>query len=198
MHSNVVNTPSSTDWDRIQPAPAQHTDNYPPSGSTWIYGPCETFSRQARRKFSRFCISTHRGSSLTYLSTPVRPPTEWGRNCKGMKWSSLHRISRGWNHRWSVWKQCGTFGRDWRQGLPDRISRGDYILAPERIRWARGICLHIIQRVSGGKEQRPTLLSNTQSKSLRFNPPKSNHKTYCAWQCMVPPWKFRIWLRVPH
>jgi hypothetical protein len=29
-------------------------------------------------------------------------------------------------------------------------------------------------------EQWPTLLSNTQSKSLQFNPPKSSHKTYCA------------------
>ena len=101
-HSNVVTTLWSTDRDRIQPAPAQHTNNCPPSGSTWIYSPCETFLRQARRKFSRFHVSTRRGSSLTYLSTPVRPPTEWGRNCKGTKWSSLHQISRGWNHRWSV------------------------------------------------------------------------------------------------
>ncbi len=198
MPSNVVTTLWSTDQDRIQPAPAQHTDNCPPSGSTWIYGPCETFLRQARRKFSRFHVSTHRGSSLTYLSTPVRPPMEWGRNCKGTKWSSSHQISRGWNHRWSVQKQCGTFIRDWRQGLTNRISRGDNKLAPERIRWARGSQLHIIRRVSGGKKQRPTLLSNTQSKSLRFNPPKSSHKTYCAWQCVVPPWKSRIWLRVPH
>ncbi len=106
-------------------------DNCLPSGSTWIYGPCETFLRQARRKFSRFHVSTCRGSSLTYLSTPVWPPTEWGRNCKGMKWSSSHQISRGWNHRWSVQKQCGTFVRDWRQGLADRISRGDNKLAPE-------------------------------------------------------------------
>ncbi len=112
-----------------------------------------------------------RGSSLTFLSTPVRPPMELGRNCKGTKWSSSHWIGRGWNHRWSVRKQCGTFVRDWRQGLADRISRGDNKLAPERIRWARGSHLHIIQRVSGGKEQRPTLLSNTQSKSLRFRRP---------------------------
>ncbi len=123
---------------------------------------------------------------------------EWGRNCKGTKWSSSHRISRGWNHRWSVWKQCGTFVRDWRWGLADRISRGDNKLAPERIWWARWSCLHNIRRVSGSKEQSPTLLSNTQSKSLRFNPPKSSHKTYCAWRRVVPPWKSRIWLWVPH
>ena len=198
MHSNVVTTPGSTDQDRIQPAPAQHTDNCPPSGSTWTYSPCETFLRQARRKFSRCHISTRRGSSVTYLSTPVRPPTEWGKNCKGTKWSSSHQISRNWNHRWSVQKQCGSFLRDWRQGLADRISRGKNKLVPERIRQARGSRLHIIRRISGGKEQRPTLLSNTQSKSLQFNPPKSSHKTYYAWRCMVPPWKSRIWLRVPH
>jgi hypothetical protein len=45
-------------------------DNCPPSGSTWIYGPCETFSRQAIRKFSRFYVSIRRGLSVTYLSTP--------------------------------------------------------------------------------------------------------------------------------
>ncbi len=198
MHSNVVTTPWSTDQDRIQPAPAQHTDNCPPSGSTWIYGPCETFSRQARRKFSRFQVSMRRGSSLTYLSTLVRPPTEWGRNCKGKKWSSSHQISKGWNQRWSVQKQCGTFIRVWIKGLANRISRGNNKLAPERIRWACGSRLHIIQRVSGGKEWRPILLSNTQSKSLQFNPPKSSHKTYCAWQRVVPPWISRIWLQVPH
>jgi hypothetical protein len=145
MHSNVVTTPWSTDRDRIQPAPAQHTENCPPSGSTWMYGPCETLLRQARQKFSRFHVSTHRGSSLTYLSTPVWPPTEWGRNCKGTKWSSSHQISRDWNHRWSVRKQCGTFIRDWRRGLADRISRGNNKLAPERILWARG-CIYILYK----------------------------------------------------
>ncbi len=103
-----------------------------------------------------------------------------------MKRSSSHRISRGWNHRWSVQKQCGTFLRDWRWGLADRLSRGNNKLAPERIRWARGGRLHIIWRVSACKEQRPTLLSNTQSKAPQFNPPKSSHKTYCAWRRMVP------------
>ncbi len=156
------------------------------------------FQGRRDRKFSRFHVSTRRGSSLTYLSTPVRPPTKWGRNCKGMKWSSSHQISRGRNHRWSVQKQCGTFVRDWRQGLADRISRGDNKLAPERIRWARGSRLHIIRWVSGSKEQRPALLSDTQSKSLQFNPPKSSYKMHRAWQRMVPPWKSRIRLRVPH
>ncbi len=78
------------------------------------------------------------------------------------------------------------------------ISRGNNKLAPERIRWAHGSPLHIIWRVSGGKERRPTLLSNTQSKALKFNPPKYSHITYCARRRVVPPWKSRIWLRVPH
>jgi len=69
----------------------------------------------------------------------------------------------------------------------DRISRGDNKLAPERVPGARGSRLHIIRRVFGGKEQRPTQPPNTQSKSLQYNPPRPSHKTYCARQRVVPP-----------
>jgi hypothetical protein len=63
------------------------------SGSTWIYGRCETLASPAfisRHQYSRFHASMHRCTCLTYLSTPVRSPMERGRNCKGMTPASLH------------------------------------------------------------------------------------------------------------
>ena len=63
---------------------------------------------------------------------------------------------------------------------------GDNRLAPEGIRGARGRRVHIIRRVSGGKERTPPR-SNTQSKALRATPPKSSHKEYFARQRVVPP-----------
>jgi len=54
---------------------------------------------QGQWDIRRFHITTLRRTCLTYLSTPVRSPTEQGRNCNGTPPAGTHQFSRCGSHK---------------------------------------------------------------------------------------------------
>jgi len=119
-------------------------------GMNPVFTAAATFIFQHQHQ--RFHITTRRHTCLTYLSTPIRSQMERGRNCNGTPLAGTHRFSRCGSHRRS--SRHRPFGGTSHIAPPytiphiqrpvpgvlrsyrNTISRGNNLMAPERIRAA--------------------------------------------------------------